>query len=213
MRRTSYLSPGWGHRPPKGKMDGFPRPGMGLDLRPPLKSAGAAVCLLALALLGGCFGRTAPAVTFESPIESRLILQAPYFSDPGESGAAGALAEVLTYNGRPSDPGKVRLALDGRLPTPQILTVMARGEGLKAEFRQGAPEDLLAAVRNNQPAIVRLGTAAPPLGQGDYAVVVGYTPEGPVVNSGHINQQIVPWANFLSGWHSGGNIIILIEPN
>lgn len=172
-----------------------------------------ALWLLTLTLAGGCFGRPAAPIPFENPIESRLILQMPYFSDDGESGAAGALAEVLTYNGRPSDADKVRLALDGRPPTPQILTVMARGEGLKAEFRQGTTDELLAAVRKNQPVIVRMGAAAAPLSPGAYAVVVGYTPDGPVVNSGHINQQIVSWANFLAGWHQDGNTLILIESN
>lgn len=176
--------------------------------------AGAALCLLALTVLGGCFGRAAtpPPAPFANPIDSRLILQVPYFKDAGDSGAPGALAEVLSYNGCPSDPGKVRLALDGRSPSPQILTIMARGEGLKAEFGRGTPNDLLEAVRKNQPAIVRLGVAVPPLSQGDFAVVLGYTPDGPVLNSGHINQQIIPWADFLSGWLQGGNTIIMIEP-
>lgn len=184
-------------------------------MRGTITFGGAVTWLLTLTLLGGCLGRTVAPAPFEHPIESRLILQVPYFSDVGELGAAGALSEVLTFNGRPSDPDKVRLALDGRAPTPQILTVMARGENLKAEFRQGTPGDLLAAVRKHQPAIVRMGAAASPLGTGDYAVVVGYTPDGPVVNSGpgHINQQIVTWADFLTGWHRGGNTVILIESN
>lgn len=179
-----------------------------------MQLCGLALGLLALAVLGGCFGRpaTPPPAPFSNPIDSRLILQVPYFKDAGDSGAAGALAEVLSYNGCPSDPGKVRLALDGRSPSPQILTIMARGEGLKAEFGRGTPNDLLEAVRKNQPVIVRLGAAVPPLGQGDYAVVVGYTPDGPVLNSGHVNQQIIPWTGFLSGWLQDGNTIIMIEP-
>lgn len=173
------------------------------------------VTLLALAvtILSACFVRMSPPTPFEQPMESRLILQVPYFSDDGDAGAPAALAEVLTYNGRPSDPGKVRLALDGRAAAPQIMVVMARQEGLKAQFLRAVPADLLAAVRQNQPAIVRLDGAAPPLRQGDYAVVVGYTPEGPVVNSGHINQQIVPWSEFLAGWYQGDNTFIMIEPN
>lgn len=172
----------------------------------------AALLALAAAVLSACFVRMPPPAPFEQPIESRLILQVPYFSDDGDAGAPAALAEVLTYNGRPSDPGKVRLALDGRAATPQIMVVMARQEGLKAQFLRAVPADLLAAVRQNQPAIVRLDAPAPPLRRGDYAVVVGYTPEGPVVNSGHINQQIVPWSEFLAGWHQGDNTFIMIEP-
>jgi len=169
---------------------------------------------LAVAALSGCLTRSPTLPTpFEHPLESRLILQVPYFSDGGDAGAPGALAEVLTYNGRPSDPGKVRLALDGRSATPQIMVVMARQEGLKAEFRRAVPADLVAAVRQSQPVIVRLNAAAPPLRRGDYAVVVGYTPEGPVVNSGHINQQIVPWSEFLAGWYQGDNTFIMIEAN
>lgn len=173
----------------------------------------AALLAVAVVVLSACSARMPIPAPFEQPIESRLILQVPYFSDDGDAGGPAALAEVLTYNGRPSDPGKVRLALDGRAAAPQIMVVMARQEGLKAQYLRAVPADLLAAVRQNQPAIVRLDAPAPPLRRGDYAVVVGYTPEGPVVNSGHINQQIVPWSEFLAGWHKGDNTFIMIEPN
>ncbi|MDR3038638.1 MAG: hypothetical protein LBV21_05050, partial [Candidatus Adiutrix sp.] len=127
------------------------------------------------------------------------------------AGAAGALAEVLTYRGRPTSAEKIVLALGEGVPTAHALVVWARREGLKAEYYRGGPEGLLAAVREGRPLIVRLGAPAPPLAAGDYAVVVGYSPEGVVINSRSVNQQIVPWGPFLTGWLKAGNLTIDLE--
>ncbi len=83
---------------------------------------------------------------------------------------------------------------------------------MKADVFSGSPEQLLEAVRRNKPLIVRLDREAPPLRPGDYAVVVGYSPDGPVLNSCSIHQQIVPWASFLAGWHKSANLSIMVEP-
>lgn len=177
-----------------------------------MKSGLLAAGLTALVCLTACIGRSTPTpIAFDHPLESRLILQMPYFADGGEGGAPGAMAEVLTYNGRVSDPDKVRLALDGRPAGFQILAVMARQMNLRADFRQGTAEDLLAAVRANQPVIIRLGLAVQPLKAGDWVVVVGYTPDGPVLNSGTVNQQIVAWSDFLTSWLHDGNQLLLIS--
>ena len=147
---------------------------------------------------------------FDVPIESRLILQVPFFGAETQGGAAGALAEVMTYNGRPATAEKIVLALGAKTLSPHALAVWARGEGLKARHFSADPPQLLESVRLNQPLIVRLGAAVPPLESGDYAVVVGYNSEGVVVNSRSINQQIIAWSPFLSGWLKAGNLALEI---
>ncbi len=178
-----------------------------------LKCIHAIALILALAGLGGCLSRVPRPAPFEQPLESRLILQMPYYSDARGAGGPAALAEVMTYNGRPRTVEDVDQAL-GRGGTPSIheMVVLARREALKAEYRNGTPEELVAAVRQSRPVIVRLGLDVPPMKKGDYIVVVGYTPEGPVLNSGATHQQILPWAGFLTGWYQGGNVFIMIEP-
>ena len=153
-----------------------------------------------------------PPQSFDVPVESRLILQVPFFSAETAAGAAGALAEVMTYNGRPVTAERIVLALGKKSPSPHTMVVWARGEGLKALYYNAEPTLLVKSVREGRPLIVRLGDAAEVLAAGDYAVVVGYNPEGVVVNSRSINQQIITWGPFLAGWLKSRNLAIEITP-
>ena len=159
----------------------------------------------------GC-AKPRPPQPFDVPVESRLILQVPFFSAEAGAGAAGALAEVMTYNGKPVTAEKIIMALGEKPPSPHALGVWDRGEGLGARYYNADPPRLLESVRAGQPLIVRVDTAAGILSAGDYAVVVGYNPEGVVVNSRSINQQIVAWSPFLTGWLRARNIAIEITP-
>jgi hypothetical protein len=169
---------------------------------------GAAVSLSAAS---GCAG-TRPPQPFEVPIESRLILRVPYFGSEAGAGAAEALTEVMTYHGLPTTLQKIILDFDEKSPSPHEVAFRARRTGIKCVHYRGDPKDLVAAVRSSHPLIVRLGAAAPPLAKGDYAVVVGYNPEGVVVNSRSVNQQIIAWSAFLTAWLKADNMTIRLEP-
>ncbi len=177
------------------------------------RAGGAArliLLLTGLALWAGCAPKPAP---FEGPLESRLILQMPYYSDDRAAGGPAALAGVLSYSGRATTADEAVLNLGDKPPLPQALAVWARQVGMKADFAiGGTPEELVEAVKANRPLIVRLDRELPPVRAGDYAVVVGYTPEGPVLNAGLVNQQIMSWSDFLAAWHQARNLIIRVEP-
>ena len=168
--------------------------------------------LLAVISGVGCVSGGARPEPFTNPIESRLILQVPFYSDEGGACGPAALASVMTYCGRPATAEATALALDQERPTAQSMAVWARREGLTADVSSGSPEQLLESVKMHKPFIVRLDLETPPLKKGDYAVVVGYTPEGVVLNSCSINQQIVPWTAFLAGWYKSSNLSIMIDP-
>ncbi|MDR2724962.1 MAG: hypothetical protein LBC90_02620 [Candidatus Adiutrix sp.] len=165
--------------------------------------------MVAALSLAGC-AKTKPPQPFDVPIESRLILQVPFFSAETTAGAAGALAEVMTYNGRPVTAERIVLALGKKNPTPHALVVWARTEGLRARYYNADPPLLVKSVREGRPLIVRLGAAVTPLAAGDYAVVAGYNPEGVVINSRSIHQQIIAWGPFLSAWLKARNLAIEI---
>ena len=165
-----------------------------------------------LIAVSGCLGRQARPEPFEHPLESRLILQVPFYSLETGAGGPAALASVMTYNGRPTTAEAAAELATAKNPSPVDLAVIARRAGLNAEMVGGTPETLIEAVRQGRPLIVRLDAPVPPLNPRDYAVVVGYTPDGPVLNSKSVNQQIVPWGEFLAGWYKAGNLTLRIDP-
>ena len=173
------------------------------------RSGGLFLFVLTWAVLGGCGVKPAP---FTNPLESRLILQMPFYADERGGGGPAALAAVMTYNGRPTTVEEVVMTLGDKPPLAQAMAIMARQAELKADFYMGNPDQLVEAVKQNQPLIVRLDLPKAPVNAGDYAVVVGYTPDGPVVNSCAVNQQIVAWRDFLAGWHAASYLTLLIEP-
>lgn len=161
----------------------------------------------------GCAGPGSGAPKkFDTPIESRLALQVPYYPDGAGSYSQAALAAVMTYNGRPMTMAEANSAFGRRILQPRNMAIHARNAGLKAEFFRSAPEYLIEAVRQSRPVIVRLGADAAPLRAGHYAVVVGYTQAGVVVNSTGVHQQIVDWPDFLTAWLRASNLAIMIEP-
>lgn len=161
--------------------------------------------------LTACLTPRPQAQPFENPIESRLILQVPYFSETDLNCGPASLASVLSYYGKPAKVADIIEALNG-MDKGYTLAVLARQAEMKADVTPGSPEMLVEAVRANKPLIVRVDRACGPLNAGQYAVVAGYTPDGAVVNSGHTHQQIVPWADFLGGWYAASYFSIAIEP-
>ncbi|MDR1043972.1 MAG: hypothetical protein LBP33_02500 [Candidatus Adiutrix sp.] len=178
-----------------------------------LKRSGWLWAFLLLAATGGCLGGPARPSAFHTPLESRLIVGVPFYAEETGGGAASALASVLSFYGRESSPGTLIEALGRRPPAPWLLVLQARRRDLAAELKNGLPDDLLAAVRGGRPLIIRLGAAAEFLKAGDYAVFLGYTPEGPVLNSGSAQQRVLSWSDFLAAWQQAGNPMINIRPS
>lgn len=169
--------------------------------------------LLAVLVAGGCsLAGSAVPEPFETPAENWLILQVPYYSEGTGSYSQAALAALMTYYGRPRDMAEIGNDFGQRAIPPRRLVSYARKAGLKAEYSKATPEELVRALRRNQPVIVLMGADAPPLKSGSYAVVVGYTQNGVVVNSTDVHQQIVDWAGFLTAWFEGSNSAVIIEP-
>lgn len=172
-----------------------------------------ALLVLFCLFLSGCIGLGSGAPKkFDMPIESRLVLQVPYYPDGAGSYSQAALAAVMTYNGRPMTMAEANNIFGRRVLQPRNMVLHARNAELKAEFFNSSPEYLIEAVRQSRPVIVRLGADVAPLRAGHYVVVVGYTQAGIVVNSTDIHQQIVDWPDFLTAWLRASNLAIMIEP-
>ncbi|MGL4208575.1 MAG: hypothetical protein ACRCTY_04230 [Candidatus Adiutrix sp.] len=179
-----------------------------------VKKIHLAFLCIALIFASACTFKTRPQATaFNTPMESRLILGVPFLGYEENGGGPAALASVMTYNGRKTTAQDALGHLSTNIKAMgRDMVIWARREGLKADFYAGSPDDLLAQIKLHKPIIVRLDLPVAPISKNSFAVVVGFNAEGPVVNSGIVHQQILPWSDFLSAWFKADYFTILIEP-
>jgi hypothetical protein len=142
-----------------------------------------------------------------------LIQGVPFYPDDTILCGPASMAEVMTFLGRPTTVAEasaplLRANLRGSLAPD--LVVWARREGLKARFWAASPEELVSLIKANKPVILQIDSGQA-LAAGHFVVALGYGPEGLVVNSADVRQQILPWAEFLTRWYRFRNLAILLE--
>jgi hypothetical protein len=119
----------------------------------------------------------------------------------------------MTYKGRKTTRPEVaidiqRTDLRGAMGPDMVL--WAREKGMEARFAASNLKELLASIKNQNPVIVLLDVGLGPVRKGHFAVAVGYGPEGLIVNSGMIQQQILPWPDFVKQWRKMRNFSIFV---
>ncbi|MDR1085900.1 MAG: C39 family peptidase [Deltaproteobacteria bacterium] len=175
---------------------------------------------LSFSVLSGCFslglGKRSSPAPFNSPDSHRLIAGVPFYPDETNLCGPASIAAVMTFLGRPTEVSEAaeavqRTNLRGSLAPD--LTIWARSKGFKAKFWAAKPEEILRLIDLQNPVILQInsGLMGLPVKTGHFVVAVGYGPEGLVANSGVIQQEIIPWSDFLTRWYSFGNIAILVE--
>ena len=172
-----------------------------------------AIFLVVLMMATGCGVAVLPE-PFNTPIESRLVSEAPYLPGPDGQTAPAALAMVLTHIGQPTTVEEVVTELGNKKSYSALSLVQASKQlgAPAADHFYGNPEYLVEAIKKSKLPIVRLGLPIGQLKANDYAVVVGYTPSGIVLNSGEANQQIFPWSEFLSAWYKANALTVMVQP-
>jgi hypothetical protein len=151
---------------------------------------------------------------FTAPTERFLIGGVPFIPDDSSHCGPSSLASVMTFQGRETSKGDVavdvqRTDLRGALGPDMV--IWARDKGMDASFAAAKPQELIESIKNRKPAIVLLGGGLGPIRKGHFAVALGYAPEGLVVNSGMVQQEILPWADFFAQWRKMGNFTIFVN--
>jgi hypothetical protein len=91
------------------------------------------------------------------------------------------------------------------------LVLWARKQGFEAGFKDSSPEELIKSIDALKPVILLLDEGFGPVRKGHFVVAVGYSPEGLVVNSGEIQQQLLSWSSVLTSWLKLGNFAIFVN--
>lgn len=125
------------------------------------------------------------------------------------------LAMVLNHQGdmvTPDDIARDIYRKDLRGTVSLDLALYPRTRGFRTRFFRGSPGDVIAAVDSGRPLLVMVDEGLGGIRIFHYMVVVGYEPEGVLVNSGRRREQRIPWATFLSGWRGADSWAMLVDP-
>jgi hypothetical protein len=157
---------------------------------------------------------TGPSISgFQAPSERIMISGVPFIPDDSSHCGPSTLAAVMTFRGRETTKEEVAVEVqreDLRGSLGPDLVIWAREKGMAASFTGSSPDKLIAAIKSGQPVILLIDSGLGLVHKGHFLVAVGYGPEGLVVNTGQVQQQILPWRELLTDWRKMGNFAIFV---
>ena len=157
-------------------------------------------------LLGACStaNRSVNVQFLDDDISYRLIRNVPFYAQEKYQCGPASLAGILSYYGENVSPKQIageifREEVRGTLSVD--LALFARDRGLDAVWYEGNPEDLREKIDRTQPLIAMVDLGLGTVRRPHYLVVVGYSPEGIIANTGTRQHHNISWNRFLKQWH------------
>lgn len=133
------------------------------------------------------------------------LLPVPFFPDDSDQCGPVALASILAYWGKPSEPADLRKeiylpAIRGTLPTDLVMA--ARKRGFDTTSYQGSLSNLITEIDAGHPLIALLDSGFWIFSQGHFVIITGYDPlrEGVYIHSGTSADVFMRYERFLAGW-------------
>jgi len=71
--------------------------------------------------------------------------------------------------------------------------------------------DIRRSVNEGVPLIVMVDLGLARVSRNHYMVVVGYSPEGIIANSGKVREKSISWSRFLTQWNRAGRWTLRVE--
>lgn len=159
---------------------------------------------LAVAL---CFCFTGCAATlphgFSPPSTRATLRDVPFHPQEDYQCGPSSLAMVLNRLGDPVSPDAIAGDIyrkDLRGTVSLDLALYPRTRGFSSRFFRGSAADVVAAIDSGNPLLVMVDEGFGGIRVMHYMVVVGYSPEGVLVNSGRRREQPMSWAEYLAAW-------------
>ncbi len=164
-----------------------------------------------------CAGRPgAKSGNLIATIGSGKIDNVPFYPQLAYQCGPASIAGVLNFYDDNVSPNEVAEAIfrkDIRGTVTLDMLLYARQKGFSATWYSGSADDIRRSVEEGVPLIVMvdlLGLAR--LSRNHYMVVVGYSPEGIIANSGKAREKSISWRRFLTQWNRTGRWTLRIEP-
>ncbi len=169
----------------------------------------ALACALALS---GCAASLPSG--FSPPGGRAMVPDMPFHPQEDHQCGPAALAMVLNRLGDPASPEDIARSIyrkELRGTVSLDLALYPRTRGFSTRFFRGAPGDIVSAIDSGSPLLVMVDEGFAGVRVMHYMVVVGYSPEGVLVNSGRRREQAVPWADFLRAWQGADNWTLAVS--
>lgn len=164
-----------------------------------------ACVLFSLIILQGCAAGPG-SVTSEvsAPIGSGKVAKVPFYPQVSFQCGPASLAGVLNYLGEGVTPDEIAEAVfrrDIRGTVTLDMVLYARKKGFFAEWYNGSADDIQRSIDEGVPLIIMVDFGLAFVRKNHFMVVVGYTPEDVIANSGKTHEKLISWKYFLSSWN------------
>jgi len=174
-----------------------------------------AFVLFSLIIFQGCAAGPDTVTSEISPsIGSGRVDKVPFYPQVSFQCGPASLAGVLNFFGEDVTPDEIAEAIfrtDVRGTVTLDMVLYARKRGFLAEWYNGSVDDMRRSIDERAPLIVMVDLGFASIRKNHFMVVVGYTPEGVIANSGKTRQKLIPWKTFLACWNRTKRWTLRIE--
>lgn len=182
-------------------------------------AAGLVACVVWLGVctfLTSCASlSTGPVNAADVPQTRRVVSGVPFFPQEDYQCGPACLASVLNFLGEQTTPEQVAAKIfrqEARGSTTLDMAVYPRTIGYDSRWYSGTMRDLQNAVDSGQPRIIFVDYGLGPVSAYHFMVVVGYAPQGAIVNSGGDEHKLIAWPQFMGPWEKTGYWTLEIMP-
>jgi hypothetical protein len=174
-----------------------------------------AFLLFSLIIFQGCAaGPHSVTSGVSQSIGSGRVDKVPFYPQVSFQCGPASLAGVLNFFGEGVTPDEVGEAIfrgDIRGTVTLDMVLYARKRGFFAEWYNGSVDDIRRSVDGRVPLIVMVDLGFASVHKNHFMVVVGYSPEGVIANSGKTREKLIPWKAFLARWNRTRRWALRIE--
>lgn len=142
------------------------------------------------------------------PQTRKVIAGVPFFAQEDYQCGPACLAGALNFLGERTTPKAVADKIfreEVRGATTLDMAVYPRTIGYDTRWYSGSMRDLQTAVDSGRPRVVFVDYGIGPVSAYHFMVVVGYAPEGVIVNSGSEEHKVIAWPSFMGPWEKTGH--------
>lgn len=167
--------------------------------------------LLALPWLTSC----AATSSIKGPEAFRIIQNVPSYPQEAYQCGPASLAGVLNYWGLPVSPEAIATEIYSPSAKGTLnvdLVYYAQEKGFKAISYSGSVEDIRKKIDSGFPLIVFVDYGFWVYQQNHFMVIIGYSEQGILVNSGKHQRQFIPYNSLLKTWGRTKFWTLLIAP-